>query len=71
VTRAAYTGAMAFIVRASLDERGCLVGVVTDTTSGRRERFQGAVELGEVITAMAAEGGRDPQGLAGMEPGLG
>jgi hypothetical protein len=47
---------MLFIVRASLDANGQLHGVVTHAQTGRKERFAGAVPLGDLIAAMAGQG---------------
>jgi hypothetical protein len=47
---------MLFIVRASLDANGQIHGVVTHAQTGRKERFAGAVPLGDLIAAMAGQG---------------
>jgi hypothetical protein len=47
---------MLFIVRASLDANGQIHGVVTHAQTGRKERFAGAIPLGDLIAAMAGQG---------------
>ena len=51
---------MSFIVRVSIGEDGCLVGVVERVKTGRKERVQTAEDIGRVIGAavqQSTEGG--------------
>jgi len=45
---------MTFIVRASIDFRGRLQGLILQVPTGRKERFEGAAQLGDLIAAMIA-----------------
>jgi hypothetical protein len=60
---------MTFIVRASIDEKGRLYGLIHHVHTGRKERFMGAAQLGEQITTMTAARGDATPGLARLEDG--
>lgn len=60
---------MTFIVRAAIDEKGQLYGLIQHVHTGRKERFMGAAQLGEQITTMTAERGDATPGLARLEDG--
>lgn len=62
---------MTFIVRTSIDSLGRLHGVIQHVQGGRKECFDGVVQLGELITAMAAAGDDTRKGLACLENGGG
>ena len=58
---------MTFIVRASIDEKGRLHGLILHVHTGRKERFTGAAQLGEQITTMTAACGAAASGLARLD----
>lgn len=60
---------MTFIVRASIDIRGQLQGLILQVPAGRKERFAGAAQLGELIAAMIAAQGGASSGLTRLEDG--
>jgi hypothetical protein len=55
---------MTFIVRASIDGKGLVHGVVVDAQTGRKELFAGTDQLANVINAMAGPDDRADTGLA-------
>ena len=61
---------MTFIVRASIDEKGQLYGLIHHVHTGRKERFMGVAQLGEQITTMTAARGAATPGLARLEDSL-
>lgn len=58
---------MTFIVRATIDARGRLRGVVHHAQTGRKERFDGAARLVELVSAMAGRHGNARTGFARLE----
>lgn len=60
---------MTFIVRAAIDEKGQLYGLIHHVHTGRKERFMGAAQLGEQITTMTVARGDATPGLARLEEG--
>ena len=58
---------MTFIVRASIDAKGLVSGVVLAAQSGRKEQFCGAEQLASVIAAMADRDERSGTGLAQLD----
>jgi hypothetical protein len=60
---------MTVIVRASIDEKGQLCGLIHHVHTGRKERFMGVAQLGEQITTMTAACGDATSGLARLEDG--
>lgn len=58
---------MTFIVRASVAADGRLHGVVTHSQSGRKEPFDSAAKLGDLIAAMATQPKPAKNGLARLD----
>ena len=60
---------MTFIVRASVDAKGLLSGVVLVAQSGRKEQFSGVEQLASVVAALADRSGRLDDSLARLDRG--
>jgi hypothetical protein len=58
---------MNFIVRASIDGKGLLHGVVVEPQSGRKEQFSGPEQLATVVNAMAGPDDHPDTGLARLD----
>ncbi len=58
---------MNFIVRVFVAADGRLQGVVTHPHSGRKERFDGAAKLGDLIAAMAIPRKQAETGIAQLD----
>lgn len=60
---------MNFIVRTSIDNQGRLHGVIQRVQGGRKERFEGAAQLGELIAALTVACREPRTGLDRLENG--